>query len=183
MRTILKNNKLFWTVTALTELTGAFLFIQYGYHWLKILRYLCLIGFLAVLGKIDYEKKIIPNKIMAVMLAIRIFLLIGEIICFPVYWKELLLSAAGGFAMGFLIFILAYVFSKKSLGLGDVKLAAVMGWYLGASLIWWDLAVCLFFAAAYSCMQLARKKIKLKDSIPLAPFIMFGTILVLLIGF
>ena len=85
--------------------------------------------------------------------------------------------------VGLILFLIAYFLSRKSIGLGDVKLAAVLGWYLGLALIWWDLVVGLFLAGLYSVVQLVRKKLNLKDSIPLVPFLAAGTILVVLLGF
>lgn len=41
--------------------------------------------------------------------------------------------------------------------MGDVKLAAVLGWYLGGSLIWFDIVVSLSLAALYSIVQLILK--------------------------
>ncbi len=136
-----------------------------------------------VLAFIDYEKTIIPNKILLWMAAIRGVLLLGEILAFPEFWAEIVKSAVFGLLIGLSIFLLAYVLSRKSIGLGDVKLAAVLGWYLGGALIWWDIVVCLAFAGIYCIVQLLRKKLGMKDSIPLAPFFSIGTILVLLIGF
>ena len=72
---------------------------------------------------------------------------------------------------------------KGGLGMGDVKLAAVLGWYLGGALIWFDLVISLSLAAIYSIVQLIRKKLNMKDSIPLAPFFSVGTVLILLLGF
>lgn len=117
------------------------------------------------------------------MLVVRGILLVAEIISYPAYWKELLISSFGGLAAGLFFFLIAYFLSRKSIGMGDVKLAAVLGWYLGLSLIWWDLAVGLCFAGLYCVIQLLRKKLTMKDSIPLVPFLAIGTIAVLLLGF
>lgn len=160
-----------------------FLFYRYDYHWTKILRYLCLTGFMLVLAVIDHEKSIVPNKLLVAMLVIRAVLLVIEVAVYPVYWKEKMISAVGGMLVGLILFLLAYVLSRKSIGLGDVKLAAVLGWYLGLSLIWWDLVAGLLLAGIYSVVQLARKKLSMKDSIPLVPFLATGTILILLLGF
>ena len=170
-------------ILLILELLGGILFTQYGYHWLKIIRYLFLMGFLVILADIDREKMLIPNKILGVMLLTRVILLTGEVYFFPEYWKESLISAGSGFLTGLVIFFLAYLLSRKSIGMGDVKLAAVLGTYLGSALIWWDFAICLALAAVYSVIQLLRKKLTMKDSIPLAPFFSIGTILVLLMGF
>lgn len=132
---------------------------------------------------IDHEKSIVPNKLLVAMLVIRAVLLVIEVAVYPVYWKEKMISAVGGMLVGLILFLLAYVLSRKSIGLGDVKLAAVLGWYLGLSLIWWDLVAGLLLAGIYSVVQLARKKLSMKDSIPLVPFLATGTILILLLGF
>lgn len=146
------------------------LFMNYGYHWTKIARYLVLSGFLAVIACVDYKKTIIPNKLLLYMLLIRGVLLAAELFIFTEYRKEILISSFGGLGTGFLIFLLSYILSRKSIGLGDVKLAAVIGWYLGSALIWMDVIIALSLAAGYSIIQLVRKKLTMKDSIPLAPF-------------
>lgn len=175
--------KKFFMLLLLTEVLSCFLFCKYGYHWTKILRYLCLTGFMLFLAVIDHKKSIVPNRLLAVMMVIRAVLLVIEIAAYPVYWKEKIISAAGGMLAGLILFLLAYFLSRKSIGLGDVKLVAVLGWYLGLSLIWWDLVAGLLLAGIYSVVQLARKKLSMKDSIPLVPFLAAGTILILLLGF
>lgn len=177
------KNKKYTVLLVFLEAAGFLLFWLYGYHWLKILRYLCLIAFLTVLAAVDREKKTIPNKILAVMFFTRLFVLPGEMAAAGRYWKEPLLSAGLGLALGLIVFLLAYIASKHSIGMGDVKLCAVLGWYLGSSLIWWDMIAALSMAGIYSVIQLFRKKLTMKDSIPLAPFFCAGTILVLLLGF
>ena len=183
MQVAINQKKIFFVVLILVELAGLFLFSRYGYHWTKILRYLCLTGFMLFLGVIDHEKSIVPNKLLAVMLVIRAILLVIEITVYPFYWKEKIISAAGGMLVGRILFLLADILSRKSIGLGDVKLAAVLGWYLGLALIWWDLVVGLLLAGIYSVIQLARKKLSMKDSIPLVPFLAAGTVIILLLGF
>lgn len=139
--------------------------------------------FMVFLGFIDRQKTIIPNKLLFFMFVIRTVILAGEITVKPSFWLDILKSAGGGMLLGFLIFFLARIFSRKSVGMGDVKLAAVLGWYLGGSLVWFDIVVSLSLAAIYSIVQLLLKKLNMKDSIPLAPFFSVGTILILLLGF
>ena len=177
----LKKLNLF--LIAILAAAGIFLWKSYGYHWLKIIRYLILIVFLVPIGAIDFEKKIIPNKFLLVMIGVRGILLIGDMLAYPTYRVELLVSALSGMAIGFLVFLLAYFLSRKSIGLGDVKLVAVIGFYLGSSLIWSAMVGGLLLAGIYSCIQLIRKKVSMKDAIPLAPFLSAGTIFIILMGF
>lgn len=185
MKTVWKSKKIKIGSAALIalEFLAYFLFVQYGYHWIKIIRYLGLIACLVILAVVDLRSRVVPNRVLICMFTIRALLLAGEIVLFSDYWKEVLISAAGGAVTGFLIFLFTYLFARKGIGLGDVKLMGVLGWYLGASLIWWDIVFCMMLAAVYSIIQLLRKKIRLKDSIPMVPFFSVGTILLLLLGF
>ena len=121
------------------------------------------------------NEKFLPKPIETLQTGIRLFTENGFVQDIGVTTYRVLL--------GFLIFFLARIFSRKSVGMGDVKLAAVLGWYLGGSLIWFDIVVSLSLAALYSIVQLILKKLNMKDSIPLAPFFSVGTILILLLGF
>lgn len=183
IKSIIKEKKYILLIIAALVLAEIFFFSKYGYHWLKAVRYMILTVFMVFLGFIDQQKTIIPNKLLLFMFVIRAVILAGEITVKPSYWLDILKSAGGGMLLGFLIFLLARIFSRKSVGMGDVKLAAVLGWYLGGSLIWFDIVVSLSLAALYSIVQLILKKLNMKDSIPLAPFFSVGTILILLLGF
>ena len=171
IKSLIKEKKYILLIIAALVLAEIFFFSKYGYHWLKAVRYMILTVFMVFLGFIDQQKTIIPNKLLLFMFVIRAVIL------------DILKSAGGGMLLGFLIFFLARIFSRKSVGMGDVKLAAVLGWYLGGSLIWFDIVVSLSLAALYSIVQLILKKLNMKDSIPLAPFFSVGTILILLLGF
>lgn len=183
MKSFFEKRKKEILIIAILTVVGSFVFRKYGYHWLKGVRYLVLMGFLVVLGFVDREKTIIPNRILLCMLGIRAVLLAGECAVFTEYAAGLLKSAGFGMIAGAGIFLLAYLISRGNVGMGDVKLLGVIGAYLGAALIWWDMVVCLFLCAFYSVVQLLRKKLKMKDSIPLAPFFTVGTIFILLVGF
>ena len=61
-------------------------------------------------------------------------------------------------------------------------MVAVIGFYLGLSQIWSAMVTGLLLAGIFSCIQLARKKVSMKDFIPLAPFLSAGTILIMLLG-
>lgn len=180
---LIKEKKYILPLIAVLVLAEIFFFRNYGYHWMKAVRYIILTIFMVFLGFIDQQKTIIPNRLLIIMFVIRAVILGGEITVKPSFWMDILKSAIGGMILGFLIFMLARIFSRKSIGMGDVKLTAVLGWYLGGALIWFDIVVSLSLAAVYSIIQLILKKLNMKDSIPLAPFFSVGTILILLLGF
>ena len=91
---------------------------NYGYHWLKIVRYVILTACLVPLGIIDYKQRIIPNKILLVMTGIRAVLLAGDMLVYPDYKWELIVSAFCWNGDWFCDpFFLAYFLSRKALGL------------------------------------------------------------------
>ena len=85
-----------------------------------------LVAVLVPVALIDFEYKIIPNKIT---LPAAVAAIATGLILQPSAVPEQLIAgaAAGGFL---LIFVLAY---PRGMGMGDVKLAAVLGLYLGRS--------------------------------------------------
>ena len=183
IREVFKEKRYLPVMIAASAAAETVLFYVYGYHWMKSVRYILLTFFLILLGFIDSKKTIIQNKILVAMFAFRGIILMGEITVVSSWRTEMVKSAFGGMAIGFIIFLMAWFLSRRSIGLGDVKLAAVIGWYLGGALIWFDLLFCLTLASVFSLVQIFRKKLTMKDSIPLAPFFSVGTILILLLGF
>jgi leader peptidase (prepilin peptidase)/N-methyltransferase len=78
-----------------------------------------------------------------------------------------------------LLYAVQWFLLPSQLGLGDVKLAGVLGLYLG----WlgpsaWVAGTCAGFvlAALYSLALLASRRATLKSSIPFGPFMLAGTL-------
>ena len=137
---------------------------------------LALVAILVPIALIDLDHRIIPNRITlpAALLAIGIGLALK-----PSAVPEQLIAgaAAGGFL---LVFALAY---PRGMGMGDVKLAAVLGLYLGRSV-----AVALLTAVVagtvVGLLILARVGIAegRKTAVPFGPFLALGGLLALLAG-
>ncbi|MCI8584125.1 MAG: prepilin peptidase [Dorea sp.] len=157
-------------------------FIAFSYGILKIIRYLILFAALVVTSWIDWNQKRIPNKILLFLLAVRGCLLVLEGLCFSRYGLAVLLSALSGMVIGGGMFLLAHFISKGGVGMGDVKLFAVIGSYMGSGSITAALFLSVMSSAGYSVLMLILKKIKLKEEIPFAPFALVGTILTMALG-
>ena len=80
------------------------------------------------------------------------------------------------------IFFLAYVLSRHAVGMGDVKLVAVIGMCLGFGSTYLVMLLSLILSALYGGIQVIRKKKSMKDEIAFGPFLAVGTLIVLLIG-
>jgi leader peptidase (prepilin peptidase) / N-methyltransferase len=137
---------------------------------------LVLVAVLVPVALIDLDRRIIPNKITlpAAIAAVAIGLALA-----PGKVPEQLIAgaAAGGFL---LVFALAY---PQGMGMGDVKLAAVLGLFLGRSVAVAVLVAvltgALLGAALMARLGVARGR---KTAIPFGPFLALGGIVALFAG-
>jgi leader peptidase (prepilin peptidase)/N-methyltransferase len=125
---------------------------------------------------IDLDHRIIPNKLMLVgtVVSIAIVLLTD-----PDSLTEHLIAAGG--AGGFLLIAaLAY---PAGMGMGDVKLAGVMGLFLGRA-VGPAMFVALVAGSVVGALIVARKGAKegRKTAIPFGPYLAFGGVVGLLAG-
>lgn len=157
-------------------------FFVFSYSILKILRYLILYAALFFLAWIDHKQRRIPNKILSRLLALRAILLVAEGAMFPRMALVIALSSVLGMLLGGGMFLLARFLSKGGVGMGDVKLFAVIGSYVGSGSIMTVTFLTIVISAAYSIVMLAVKKVRWKEEIPFAPFIWTGTMLAMALG-
>ena len=137
---------------------------------------LSLVAVLIPIALIDLDYRIIPNKITlpASVLAIGIGLALK-----PSAVPEQLL--AGAAAAGFLlVFVLAY---PRGMGMGDVKLAGVLGLFLGRSVAVALLAAVLA-GTLVGAVIMARRGVQQgrKTAVPFGPFLAFGGLVGLFAG-
>lgn len=137
---------------------------------------LVLIAVLVPVALIDLEHRIIPNKIT--LPAALAALAIGAALDLRGVPEQLIAGAgAGGFL---LIFALAY---PRGMGMGDVKLAAVLGLFLG-----WAVAVAILAAVLlgtlFGSLVMARVGVEegRKTAVPFGPFLALGGLIALMVG-
>lgn len=173
-----------WILYVLLGMVGGFLFTMYQYSAPKSIRMLCLMGGLIVVAKIDKQKTIIPNAILMLLLMIRVVIYVIECICMHdlMLIEMLTISALVGGLLGALIFFVAKLIFPQGIGMGDVKLFAVIGLYIGQSSIFIAMILSLIVAMMCGLYQVFRKRITMKDSITFGPYIAVGTIIVMMIG-
>jgi leader peptidase (prepilin peptidase)/N-methyltransferase len=131
------------------------------------------IAVLGALSVIDVEQQRLPNVIVLPSAAA---VLIAQIALFPGQALEWIGAAVGAG----LIFLVLALLSRTGLGMGDVKLALLLGAALGGSVVA-ALFVGTLAAAGYSLALLARHGSEArKQTFPLGPFLAFGAVVVLL---
>jgi leader peptidase (prepilin peptidase)/N-methyltransferase len=141
-----------------------------------ILLGLALVVVLVPVALIDFDHRIIPNKIM---LPAAIAALVIGLITRPSGVPEQLIAGAAAGAF-FLLFAVAY---PRGMGMGDVKLAAVLGLFLGRSVAV-ALIVGVFVGAVVGGIVMARLGVAKgrKTAVPFGPFLAFGGVVGLLVG-
>jgi leader peptidase (prepilin peptidase)/N-methyltransferase len=136
---------------------------------------LVFVTMLAAITLTDLERRIIPNKI----------LLVGALLCVAIAGATdpsgLPERAVAALAAGGLLFLVALAY-PQGMGLGDVKLTAAMGLFLG-----WAVApailIALLAGSAVGLALIARHGSRArKMAIPFGPFLALGGVAGLLVG-
>jgi leader peptidase (prepilin peptidase) / N-methyltransferase len=137
---------------------------------------LALVLLLVPITLIDLDHRIIPNRLTLLGAVLAPALLAFTA---PEAIPEHLIAgvAAGGF------FLLAAVAHPHGMGMGDVKLAAVLGLFLGRS-VGPALLVALVAGTLVGAAVIARKGARegRKTAVPFGPFLAFGAVVALFAG-
>jgi leader peptidase (prepilin peptidase) / N-methyltransferase len=137
---------------------------------------IALVTLLVPVTVIDLEHRIIPNRLTGPFAVLALAL--GAALE-PGFLAEQIIAgaAAGGF------FLLAALAHPRGMGMGDVKLAGVMGLYLGRA-VGPALAVGLLAGVVVGMAVIARKGATAgrKTAIPFGPFLALGGIIAIFVG-
>jgi len=166
-------------VELLTGLIYLIIYLVYGLS-IQTLIYIILTSSLIIISFIDLNEQIVPDVISLPGIVL------GFIISFFVSYISFVNSALGIVVGGGIILVIglagSVIFKKEAMGGGDVKLAAMIGAFLG----WKYSIISLFFGfflGALAGIILILSKVKSKeDTVPFGPFIVLGSLITLLWG-
>jgi len=166
-----------WRYPVVEALTAGLIFavvLQFGLTAQAAL-YSVFVAALVALGAIDIEHHVLPNRIVLPLFGI---VYVGQVAIQPDRVVEWTLAALG--AAGFLLaFALAY---PGGLGMGDVKLALVLGAALGLS-VTVAMMVGIVAAGVLGVVIIARQGAAgRKVPVPLGPFLAVGAVIGLFAG-
>ena len=154
----------------IVELVTALLCTSAYGLWGKQWHTLAMVVFFAVLitaALIDLKEGIIPDEIIltGILLGAPLILLSG-----------VLINGLLGFTCAGLFFLLIAYLSRGGMGGGDIKLAALMGFYLGTPNIIAAVFISFITGGVASLILLAQKRKGMKDPLPFGPFLVLGGI-------
>lgn len=165
---------------ALSGLTAAATGIVYvwaasGARALPLLLELFFLSLLVLISVVDLRSGLVPDELIATGLA-------GWAALWPWTRTPTLAESLGGLGLGLGVFLLLALLSRGGIGGGDVKLAALMGLYLGPWGVLRSLLLAFLLGGVISGLLLLTRRKKRKDPIPFAPFLACGAALGLLGG-
>ena len=129
----------------------------------------------------DITEHRVPNKALIILLVIWFGLVSISLFTDVYHAIQLILFSGASACIAGLVFILTYFISKKRLGMGDVKLSFIMGLYLGQDRIIGAILYGTVLCCLFSIFQVLRKKLSMKDKVPMVPFLYLGSIIVMCI--
>jgi leader peptidase (prepilin peptidase)/N-methyltransferase len=145
--------------------------------------FLLLFAALLAISAIDLERFIVPNRIVypALFASVPIALIAAA----ADHDLRSLVEAVAGAALAWLILLAIHLVSPRGMGFGDVRLAALIGFWLG----WLSLPTVLlglflsFLLASLVGVGLIASGLRTrKDRIPFGPFLAAGAVLATLVG-
>lgn len=144
--------------------------------WIHQIKLLSLVAFLVPIAAIDYRTELIPNEFLLAAIIARIVLLLIEFTLSVDSAFSVLKSSLIAAVILLLFFFLTLLVVKNSIGMGDVKLFAVIGLYQGilgsVNSVFFSLVASFFV----SVVLLILKKKTRKDTISFGPCIMLGVV-------
>jgi Flp pilus assembly protein protease CpaA len=145
----------------------------------RLLMNAVLMGFGCFAAFSDLREKLVPNQLILAMLCAWAVVLIPQLFLHTEQGLVWLLDGLIGFVVCFVLMLLVYLVGKKGLGGADLKFMSVAGLYLGWSGSLSTLLIGSVLAGLTCGVLILLKKLSMKGSIPLIPFLFFGVLFTL----
>jgi leader peptidase (prepilin peptidase) / N-methyltransferase len=162
-----------------TALLYALTGLRFGLSW-ELPAFLFLAGVAVLLTIVDVQHQLLPNRVVLPSIGIGAALLTVAA-SGTADWPALLRGVVAA-AVLFVVFFVLVLISPRSIGMGDAKLAALLGLYLGW--LGWEF-VLLGIAAGFvvqallAVVLLMTRRIGLKGELPFGPAMLVGAALVI----
>lgn len=179
--TYIKNLKLnCWTMYITAALYIIFVFIN-GIS-VQLLENLLITPMFLIILIIDFTKHKIPNRILLSLFEVEIvFTAIAGFNDLSVYLFKLLGMLVGIGVFTAITYLGSSAEKKEVMGLGDVKLIAIIGLSFGLTNMSVIAVLSFLMAAIYSIALLIMKKKKIDSYIPFGPFIIIAAFIMMIL--
>jgi leader peptidase (prepilin peptidase)/N-methyltransferase len=147
--------------------------LRFGLSWeLPAFLFLAAVGVL--LAVIDLQHQLLPNRVVLPSIGIGAVLLVAAL---PEAGWDALVRAVLGAGLLFVVFLVLALISPRGLGMGDVKLAGLLGLYLGWigwSAVFVGALAGFVLQALLALVLLAGRRIGLRGDLPFGPAMLLG---------
>ena len=143
---------------------------QWKGNWPELIVALLFISLCAIVTVSDLAYMLIPNKVLLFFLPL---LAIARACSHPLPLTHYAIGAVAGFS----VLLLVAVIKPGAMGMGDVKLFALIGWVMGWQLILTALFLASLFGLIAGLTLIRKGKATMKAAIPFGPFLCGGSIL------
>lgn len=134
-----------------------------------------LAALLVVLSAIDLERRVLPNAIVLPAIAVA---LPAQLLLAPGRWLEWTLAAVGAAVL----LLLPLLAGRAGVGMGDVKLAFLLGLVLGADVMLAVVVASLAVLPVALALLARHGGAALRMGVPFGPFLALGAVVALLAG-
>ena len=163
----------YFLVELLSGLLTLFAYLKFGFTG-EFLFYSVFFYFLIVISLIDLATQLIYNKMLIFMLASGVVI---NLLFSVQPWLDAVIGLFAGSVALFLFALLGRVlFKKESMGMGDVKFAVVLGFFLGWKMVLLALLLGFIIAMVVSVVLMSFKFNKTDGYVPMGPFFSLGAI-------
>jgi len=163
------------------ETLSAFLFL-YSYLHLgftfELLTFLIFVSLLIPISFIDLKTTYIPDSIAISGIIIGLILSIFRGLAVV----SLIGAVVGAVLILTIIIVGKKVYKKDVMGYGDIKLAALIGAFVGWAGLLLTIMIGSFLGAVYGLIQIKRGKLTMESQIPFGPYLAIGGVLAFLYG-
>ena len=147
---------------------------------MNVIKYSVLTAGLFVIARNDLKYRRIANRLLAVLFVCRMSILIPECVICRETARFVLKTSISGLFLGSSLLLCCYLCTKGGMGGGDVKLFAVIGFFLGSKEVFIVLCITVGLAFIYCVTMAIFRKFTLANTIPFAPFALGGVLVLLL---
>lgn len=178
-----KRNYIIYFISSVILILTIFLVSGlYEFNILKCFRNMTMVMLAIPIAYFDYRKKIIPNFFIITGVVIWAVFFLIEWLIGGLDWLSLLKFSLFGLLLGGGVLLISLLIARNGIGMGDVKLFAVIGLVYGFSNTFLIMIISLFIMAIIGIILMVRKKATKKSMLPMAPFLLIGLVVSCLIG-
>jgi leader peptidase (prepilin peptidase)/N-methyltransferase len=162
-----------------TALLFALTGVRFGLSW-ELPAFLFLAGTGVLLGLIDARHKLLPDRVTLPSIGITTALLAGAAL--GTGDGTAFVRAVLGAVVLFVVFFVLVLVSPRSIGMGDAKLAALLGLglgWLGTTVLMLGIAAGFVVQAVLALVLLATRRVGLRGELPFGPAMLVGAALVI----